>query len=445
MKVIIIGGNAAGMSAASKLKRLKPDTDVIVFEKSTDVSYGACSMPYNISDDNRVIDDLVIRTADVFIEKNKIDLRVNHEVTEILVKDKSVRVLDSDGNSFLQEYDKLVIATGSSPIIPGGEGFGLPGVYYLKTLEDGRRLKAVINDVKRAVIVGMGYIGLEMAESLRSKGIEVEMVEAAPKTQPWFSSEISEKIEEQLNNHEVKFHLDTAVTGIVENDKGLKVICGDLEIDTEIVIVAIGTIPSSKLAENAGIVMGPKKSIAVNHSMQTSAPDIYSAGDCADSFDTVTGERVLVPLALRANRGGWAVADHIAGKDVNLSGITSTAVFRVFDLEVARVGINSEEAVKAGFSPEEVTVKSGSRAHAFPGASKIFVTMVGDRETGQLLGVQMAGEEGAAHRINAGAVALHAKLTVEDFAQSDLAYAPPFGPSWDPLLVAANQLVKKLK
>jgi NADPH-dependent 2,4-dienoyl-CoA reductase/sulfur reductase-like enzyme len=210
------------------------------------------------------------------------------------------------------------------------------------------------------------------------------------------------------------------------------------------VLVAMGIRPNSGLAEAAGLALGPSRSIAVNRHLATSSDVIYAAGDCADAYHVVTGQKAWVPLALRANRAGWAAADHLCGKPVALQGVAGTGVFRIFDLEVARTGLFASEAEKAGFDPATVTITAQSRAHSHPGSSPLQVHLVGDKGSGRLLGAQMVGREGAALRINAAAVALHAGMTVEQFGQSDLAYAPPFGPTWDPLLVAANQLLKAL-
>jgi NADPH-dependent 2,4-dienoyl-CoA reductase/sulfur reductase-like enzyme len=206
----------------------------------------------------------------------------------------------------------------------------------------------------------------------------------------------------------------------------------------------LGAQPNVELADQAGIALGDTGAIAVDECMQTNVAGIYAAGDCADAYHVVTGQKTWVPLALRANRAGWAVADHLCGKPVSLQGVAGTSVFKVFDLQVARTGLTLQEAEAAGFNPVAVTIKASSRAHAYPGATSIQVHMLGDKTTGRLLGTQMVGYEGVAHRINAPAVALHAGMTVEHFSQSDLAYAPPFGPTWDPMLVAANQLLKKM-
>jgi NADPH-dependent 2,4-dienoyl-CoA reductase/sulfur reductase-like enzyme len=210
------------------------------------------------------------------------------------------------------------------------------------------------------------------------------------------------------------------------------------------VLVSIGVTPNSDLADAAGIALGVKGSVAVDRRLQTSDPDIYAAGDCADAYHVVTGHKTWIPLALRANRAGWAAADNVCGQAVELPGVAGTAVFRVFEMEVARTGLTPQEAEKAGFEPAEKMIKTRSRAHAHPGGSPIYVSLVGDKKTGRLLGAQMVGREGVAHRINAPAVALHARMTVEDFSQTDLSYAPPFGPTWDPCLTAANQLLKVL-
>ncbi len=220
--------------------------------------------------------------------------------------------------------------------------------------------------------------------------------------------------------------------------------CSDLALEADMVLVAIGIKPNSELATQAGLDLGVKNAIAVNKKLQTSNENIYAAGDCADAYHVVIGKKTWIPLALRANRAGWAAADNVCGKLIELPGIAGTAVFKVFDLEVARTGLTVNEAKHFGFDPVEVTIKTRSRAHAHPGASKIHVHMVGDTKTGRLLGIQMVGKEGVAHRINAPAVALHNQMTVEAYCQTDLAYAPPFGPTWDPTLTAANQLLKRI-
>ncbi|MBW2016552.1 MAG: FAD-dependent oxidoreductase [Deltaproteobacteria bacterium] len=446
MKFLIIGGDAAGMSAASRAKRNRPEMEVTVLEQTMDVSYSACGMPYNIADPGREIDDLVVRQARVFREKQGIDLRTGHRAVALDPAGKTVACVGAEGQELELRYDKLLIATGASPILPDRPGFDSPGVFTLKSLEHGRRIKGYIREqeVKRAVIIGMGYIALEMCESLRANGIEVDMVKPRPVFLPWMNRKLAETVKEEVEANGAGIHAGHEILQIEKTASGLKVLCPDLELEGQMVLVAVGVKPNSGLAEEAGLKLGPHRSIAVDRSLRTSNEDIYAAGDCADAFHVVTGERVWIPLALRANRAGWAVADNVAGKDVKLQGVVGTAVFKVFGLQVARTGLSVAEAAKAGFDPVEIVITARSRAHAHPGNTPLGVQMVGDGKTGRLLGVQMVGREGAAHRINAPAVALHKGMTVEEFSQCDLAYAPPFSPVWDPMLTAANQLLKRL-
>ncbi len=446
MGVVIIGGDAAGMSAASRAKRNQHDLDVIVLEQTTDVSYSACGMPYNIADAGREIEDLVVRHAEVFREKQGIDLRTGHRVESIDRKKKTVAGKNLEGENFMIPYDRLLIATGGSPIVPDLPGFDLPGVMALKSLEDGRKIKEHIRarDVKKVVIVGMGYIALEMCESLRARNIDVEMVKPRPIFLPWMAGELASVVREEIESHGVKIYAGHTIERVEAVENNLKVICPDLELQGQMVLVAIGVSPNSELAAKAGLELGPSGSIAVDRTLKTTDENIYSAGDCADAYHVVTGQKTWVPLALRANRAGWAVADNVTGIKTELEGIAGSAVFKVFDLQVARTGLSTAEAEKSGFDPVEVVVKTRSRAHAHPGSTTMHLQIVGDKKSGRLLGMQIVGKEGAVHRIKAPSVALHSKMTVEAFSQCDLAYAPPFSPTWDPMLTAANQLLKKL-
>ena len=385
-----------------------------------------------------------MRKAEVFREKQGIDLRTEHVVTRIDRSGKTVSGATPDGREFEAAYDKLLIATGASPIKPEVPGIDLPGVTVLKTLEDGRRIKQILagNTVKHVVIVGMGYVALEMAESLRALELDVSMVKPNPQFLPWMEETLADIVYRKLEENGVKLHAGCALEKIETNGSRLKVVCTGLESVCDMVLVAVGVTPCSRIAVDAGLDLGPAEAIAVDQRTQTSDADIYAAGDCADAYHVVTGDRTWIPLALRANRAGWAAADAVCGRKVWLQGIAGTAVFRMFDLEIARTGLNPAEAKKAGFDPVENWIESRSRAQA--GAAGIWVNLIGDRISGRLLGAQMVGREGVAHRINAPAVALHARMTVEQFYQTDLAYAPPFGPTWDPCLTAANQLLKKL-
>jgi len=446
MRFVIIGGDAAGMSAASRAKRNSPELKVTVLEQTEDVSYSACGMPYNIAEAGRAIDDLVVRQAQVFREKQGIDLRTGHSVEEIDRSSKRVRGMNSAGEPFEIPYDRLLIATGASPAKPDLPGFDTPGVMALKSLDDGRRIKGFIEkaSVRKVIIIGMGYIALEMCEAMVARGIDVEMVKPRPTLLPWMNSNLAGVIKEEIESHGVLLHPGHEIQSIASEQDSLKVICKDLILEGQMVLVAVGVKPNSEMADRAGLELGPGGSIAVGKDLRTSDEEIFAAGDCADAFHVVTGQKTWIPLALRANRAGWGVADNVTGKRVELEGIAGTAVFKVFDLQVARSGLSFAEAGKYGFDPVENMIKSRSRAHAHPGSETLHVQMVGDRKSGRLLGAQMVGKEGAAHRIDAVAVALHQKMTVDAFSQCDLAYAPPFSPTWDPMLTAANQLIKKM-
>lgn len=446
MNFLILGGDAAGMSAASRAKRINPSISVTVLERTRDVSYSACNMPYNIADPDRSMDDLVVRSAEAFRTKQGIDLLTGHRATRIDAKARTVVGLADEAGAFQMPYDRLLIATGAAPIIPDLPGFDLPGVMALKSLEDGRALKAYLqsNDVRKVVIIGMGYIALEMCEALRKRDISVKMAKPRADLLPWMERTLAEPIQKELEAHGVGLHLGKAVQRIERAGDRLKVVGQDLSLTGDMVLVAVGVRPNSELAAAAGIDLGPLNAVAVDRQLRTSDKAIYAAGDCADAYHVVSGRRVWIPLALRANRAGWGVADHLCGKKVELPGVVGTAVFKVFDMQVARTGLNTSEALAAGFDPESVTIESLSRAHLYPGGAQVRVHMVADKLSGRLLGAQMVGKESVAHRINAAAVALHARMTVSRFFQCDLAYAPPFGGVWDPLLIAANQLSKKL-
>ncbi len=446
MDFVIIGGDAAGMSAASRAKRSKPEMNVTVLEMTNDVSYSACGLPYNIAAPEREMDDLIVRKAQVFRDKQGIDLLTGHRVEALDCDAKIVKGTTAEGGTFEKKYDKLLIATGGRSIKPDIPGIDLPGVMALKNIADGRRIKSFLieKNVKKVVIIGMGYIALEMCEALRGRGIEVAMVKPGKQLLPWMSEELSDVVKGELEDNGVSLYPGHAIEKIEETGSGYNVVCDGLELSGDMVLVAIGIIPNSEFARDAGLELSVGNSISVDTGLRTSDSDIYAAGDCADAHHIVSGQKTWIPLALWANRGGWAVADNVTGKDVELQGIVGTAIFKVFDLEVARTGLTVADAEKAGFEPAEVMVKTRSKAHGHPGNTTIFSSMTADVKTGRLLGAQMVGREGVAHRINAVAVALHNSMTVEGFTSCDLSYAPPFGPVWDPLLTAGNQLMKKL-
>ena len=391
---------------------------------------------------------MVVRHAQVFRDKQGIDLLTGHGVEQINPDKQTVAGSTTDGKEFEFSYDRLLIASGSSAIRPDIPGIELPGVFVLKSLDDGRKIKSYLTSkpIKKAVIIGMGYIALEMCESLVNLNIAVEMVKPNPVFLPWLEPTMATVVRDDLASRGIGVYAGLAIERIESSGESLQVISADQTLQGEIVIVGIGVAPNSRMADTAGLELSVAKSIAVDRSMRTSNARIYAAGDCADAYHVVTDAKTWIPLALRANRAGWAVADNVIGKDVTLDGVAGTSVFRVFDFEVARTGLTLDEARKAGFDAVENRIQSSARAHSYSSASNppIWVNLVGDKKSGRLLGVQMIGKEGVAHRINGPAVALHSRMTVARYSQTDLAYAPPFGPTWDPTLTAANQLLKKL-
>jgi len=391
---------------------------------------------------------LVVRHAQVFRDKQGINLLTGHCVLETNPDKQTVAGSTTDGKDFEFPYDRLLIATGSSAIRPEIPGVDLAGVFVLKDLADGRKIKNFLkaNPVKKVTIIGMGYIALEMCESLVNLNIAVDMVKPNPVFLPWLEPSLAAVVKNGLESKGVGVYAGHAVERIETINGGLRVVSADLSLEGDMVLVGIGVTPNSQVADRAGLDMSIAKSIAVDRSLRTSNKNIYAAGDCTDAYHVVTDAKTWIPLALRANRAGWAAADNVIGKNATLDGVAGTSVFRVFDFEVARTGLNLAEAQEAGFDAVENTIQSSSRAHSYSSASAhpIWVNLIGDKKSGRLLGVQMIGTEGVAHRINAPAVALHNRMTVAHYSQTDLAYAPPFGPTWDPTLTAANQLLKKL-
>ena len=318
----------------------------------------------------------------------------------------------------------------------------------MKTLQDGRNLRQALETrpPKRAVVIGGGYIGLEATEGLRTLGAEVTIVEALPHILPFLPDALRNRVYDEATRHDVTIHRNTLVKRLSRDDDGtIHVETSEATLETDVVLVATGIRPASELAAAAGIKLGVAKAIEVDETMHTSSPDILAAGDCADAVHGVTGRRVWIPLALRANRGGKIAGANALGSNRKAPPIMGTAVFKFFDLEIARTGLGEKEAREAGFDPVSTVVTTPTRAHYYPGGGKLSVWLVGDRASGRLLGAAMVGEEGAAWKIDTVVAALHAGMTASQVYDMDLAYAPPFGPSWSPLLTAASSLMKAMR
>jgi NADPH-dependent 2,4-dienoyl-CoA reductase/sulfur reductase-like enzyme len=453
MRFLIIGGDAAGMSAASQAKRIAPQTEVVVLEQTQDVSYGACGLPYKLPAGHDM-EDLQAVSLERFVTERKIDVRLGHRVERILPDEHKVAGTSASGTSasgsFELTYDRLLIATGARvirPPIPGLVELWGEGAYPLKTLQDGRDLKAALAAGPRSVvIIGGGYIGLEAAEGFSEAGLKVAVVEALPQILPFLPDRQRARVLDEAEAREVPVLLDTRVEHLRRDDAGgpIQVTTSAGELTADLVLVATGVRPNAELAAEAGIETAAAGSIAVDEHLNTSAPDVLAAGDCADAVHALSGASAWIPLALRANRAGKLAGANALGQRLSAPPVMGTAVFKFFELQIARTGLTEAEAAEVGFEPASASIVAPTRAHYVPGGGKLDLWLLADRQSHRLLGGTMVGPEGAAHKIDTVVACLHAGLTAEQLYEMDLAYAPPFGPSWSPLLTCASQLIKKL-
>ncbi|MFC3959286.1 FAD-dependent oxidoreductase [Halovivax cerinus] len=451
---VVVGGDAAGMSAASKAKREDPDREVIVFEKGEWVSYAACGMPYYVKGEVEELDDLVAVTAEEFRDERDVDLRTGHEVVEVDTDAETVTVETDDGESIEQAYGDLLVGTGASAIEPPFDGLDLTGVFTIHDMDEADAIESYVaeHDPETAAIVGGGYVGVEMAEALDARGLDVSMYEMLPRTLQPFGEETARTVEDHLRDQGVELHLETAVQGF-DGDVSVETVRyktddgGEDEAAADLVIVGVGVAPNAALAEEAGIELGPTGAIATDDYGRTlDAADgstlehVYAAGDCAEADNVVTGEPDHVPLALTANRAGRAIGATVGGDPTQTGGTAGTAIVKAFDLGAARTGIVDEEVAReAGFDPVSVTIDAPTRPHYYPGGVKLSVTLVADADSGRVLGASVVGRDGV-KRIDTVATAITGEFTVAELQNADLAYAPPFSPVWDPILTAAKVL-----
>ena len=466
---VVVGGDAAGMSAASKAKRDDPELDVVVFEKGEWVSYGACGLPYYIKGEIQSLEALVSVTPEAFREERDIDLRTGHEVVDIDTDAETVTARSDDGET-VQPYDRLLVATGSESLEPPIEGIGLDGVYTLGSMSDGKELREFVARSRESSpgeqpdsgpacqylencsgpvgIVGGGYIGVEMAEALAANGFEVHLFQRGDRILKGFSEATSDAVAEHLGEQDVSVYLGAAVESLGgANGTVEAVVTEDDRVPVEMVLVGTGVRPRTDLAEAAGIELGSTGAIATDDYRETSAPGVYAAGDCAEAEHVVTGEAVYVPLALTANRHGRAVGRTVAGTPTEGGGVAGTAAVKAFDVEAARTGIlNHDDARAAGFDPVTETIDAKSRAGYYPEGGTVRVTLTADRGSGRVLGGSLVSEygEGAVHRSHALVGAVTEGVSLGELSNYDLAYAPPFNTTWDPILTAAKVLEGQL-
>jgi len=439
-RLVVVGAVAAGTSAAAKAKRTSPDLEVVLLERGEDISYAACGLPYLIAGLITRPEDLIARTPHEFRAQG-IDLRTRHEVLGIDAPNRSVRVADLErSKQYTLHYDNLVIATGAASFRPPVPGLELPGVFTLRTLSDGLALHAAISSgkVQHAVIVGGGYIGLEMAEALRARGLSVTVVEMAPQLMVNFDEDMSKLVLAEVEGKGVRVLLNDGLVRCEGAGRVEKVVTQHNNVPADLVLLSIGVRPDASLAASAGLELGAGKAIAVDDHMRTNVEGIYAAGDCADSVQQVTGEKAYIPLGTTANKQGRVAGANAAGMECSFEGVVGTAVAKIFDLEVARTGLTEREAKAKGFAVAASTVQTQARARYYPDNSPLHVKLVLDADSRRLLGAQIIGAQGAAKRIDVLAAALYAKMSVDDLARVDCSYAPPYAPVWDPVLVAAN-------
>ncbi|MEX0869616.1 MAG: FAD-dependent oxidoreductase [Nitriliruptoraceae bacterium] len=445
-RLVIIGGDAAGMSAASQARRLRggDDLSIVAFERGSTTSYAACGIPYWISG---IVDDrdaLVARTPQEFRERQSIDARIHHEVVAIDTQARVVEVRDLDGGTTRREsYDQLLIATGAEPVRPPIDGIDTAGVFGVQTLDDGAQVIDAVakRDPHVAVVIGAGYIGLEMAESLCLAGLEVHLVEQSSQPMPTIEPGLAELLAAAMRRRGLHLHLERRVEGINAGTDGWveAVVTGDERLPADLVVLGTGTRPNSRLAADAGIPIGPSGGIVVDRAQRTPVDGVWAAGDCAETFHRVSGQPVSIALGTIANRQGRIAGRNLGGEPASFPGVLGTAITKVCDLEVARTGLGTRDATAAGFAVVASTIESRTRAGYYPGAQPITITVIAQRDNGRLLGAQIVGQEGAAKRIDVFATAIWSSMTVFDLAESDLSYAPPFSPVWDPVLIAARK------
>ena len=436
-RLVVIGGDAGGMSAATNARRNSSDLEIVAFERGMRTSYSACGIPYLVSGDVAQVDSLVARTPRELRETNRIDVRIGHEVLGVDLDRRQVEVHDiGHARTFRIGFDHLLFGTGARPIRPDLPGIDSEQVRGVQTLDDGAELLtfAEKSRCQRVVVVGGGYIGLEMAEAFVMWGAEVTLVDSNPHVMRTLDPDMAVLVEAALERHSIEVRTGVTVTGFEPGS----VHTTDGPIPADLVVLGLGVTPNSDLAEAAGIELGARGSISVNRRQQTSVEGVWAAGDCAESFHLVSQRPVHVALGTVANRQGRVAGINIGGGYATFPGVVGTAITKVCSTEVARTGLTELEAARDGFRAVAATIESTTRAGYFPGSAPITVKLVVEVGSGRLLGGQIVGGDGAAKRIDTLAVAITAGMSAEDLVDADLSYAPPFSPVWDPLATAAR-------
>ena len=443
-RMVIIGGDAAGMSAAAKIRREQPQREILVLEKTAYTSYSACGIPYWLGGLVESAENLVVRSPEVFRRDYDIDVRTGHEVREIDPVAQRLLIRGADGREFREAYDQLLIATGAHPFCPDLPGSGASGIFGLSTLASGERLAEFLEGEhpRRAVVVGGGYIGLEMAEALVRRKLEVALIDRNSEVMNTLDPEMGALVSAALREVGVALYLGEELREFrVSGSRVTGVVTSQRELPADVVILGMGVRPNAALAAAAGLELGVKGAIKVDGRMQTGDPNIWAAGDCVASVHRLTGKPTYIALGTVANKQGVVAGINLAGGQAWFPGVMGTAVSKICRVEVARTGLQEKELQALGIGFITAKIEAQTRAHYFPGAGPMTVKLLAEAGSGRLLGAQIVGEEGAAKRIDIVATALTAGMTAADLVDLDLSYAPPYSPVWDPVQTAARQLV----
>ncbi|MEK6452945.1 CoA-disulfide reductase [Caldifermentibacillus hisashii] len=440
MKLIVIGGVAAGMSAASKLKRVNKGAEIVVYERGSFLSYGACGLPYYVSGENDDYKKMIARTKEQF-EKLGITIHLRHEAIKVVPEKKQVLIRDLNNQRvFIDSYDKLMISTGTIPIVPPFSGAQLRNIHVLKTLEDGIRLKEVttLKDIRDVVIVGGGYIGIEVAEAMVRQEKRVRIIELSDRILKTFDAEITNPAEQELVKQGVQLNLNEKVEGFIGEERVEMVKTDKGTYQADLVLLSIGVRPATKFLEGSGIQLAKNGAIIIDREMRTNIPDIYAAGDCALVYHKVLEENAYIPLGTNANKCGRIAGTNIAGNHIKYVGTLGSAAIKVFNLELGRTGMSEHEAKNLTIDYTTVFVTSTDHPAYYPDATPIWIKLICEKRTRRILGAQAIGNKGVVLRIDIFAVAIHNQMTADELGMTDLCYAPPFAGVWDAVHIACN-------
>lgn len=450
MKIVILGGVAAGAKAAAKARRELPEAEINLYTDDTHISYSACGLPYYIEGNFEDYQLLLVRSPEDFEEKN-VHIHLRNRAVKIIPESKQVLIQDlNTQRAFLVDYDKLIIAIGARPVIPHIKNVNLPNVFTLRKIEDGIAIKEKALKSKRATIVGAGYIGMELLEALVRQNLFVTVIEYAPYVMTIFDEDMSKLIEEQLNSiNDGRFEILTSeivteLSGDADGVKSVRTGTGK-EFETDFVVLCAGVTPNVEIVKDAGIELGVTGAIKVNERMETSIKDIYACGDCVEEHLVISDSKIWMPLGSNANKEGRTAAINACGGFDKFHGVLGSAVTRCLNLTMSMTGLTEKKATTLGYKPVSVTVTKNDKVGYMPNVNNITLKLIADYDTGLILGAQAVGAGDADKRINSLTAALLSKMTVDEFYKNDLTYAPPYSPTIDPLLNAAQILMGKIK